>query len=133
MGYRLTKSKELKLLGEVQAGFPSPAEEDLQDTLSLDQFLIENPQASYLVKVSGDSMIDAGILPGDIVVVDRGRQPKPGDIVIAQVDGDWTMKYFTREKNKVVLQPANKKYKPIEPRENMTIGGVVVANVRKYR
>jgi repressor LexA len=86
----------IKLLGTVQAGFPSPAEEELIDTLSLDEFLIKNPQASYLVKVTGDSMIDAGIMPDDLVVVDRGRQPRHGDIVIAQVDGEWTMKYYEK-------------------------------------
>jgi SOS regulatory protein LexA len=128
-----SRSKEIKILGEIRAGFPSPAEEDLTDSISLDQFLIQNPQASYLVKVAGDSMIEAGILPGDLVVVDRSRQAAPGDIVIAQVDGGWTMKYFHKENGKVVLKPANKKYKPIYPENEMTLGGVVVANVRKYR
>lgn len=133
MGFRISKSKEIKLVGEVRAGFPSPAEEELQETLSLDQFLIAHPESSFLVKVSGDSMIDAGILPGDMVIVDRSRDPKHGDIVIAQIDGEWTMKYFAKEKDKVILKPANKKYSPIEPEDNLTIGGVVVANVRKYR
>ena len=82
----------LKVLGTVEAGFPSPAEEELVDTLSLDDFLIQNREATFLLKVSGDSMSDAGILPGDMVIVDKGRTPKSGDIVIAQVDGEWTMK-----------------------------------------
>ena len=123
----------IKLLGTVQAGFPSPAEEELIDTLSLDEFLIKNPQASYLVKVTGDSMIDAGIMPDDLVIVDRGRQPRHGDIVIAEVDGAWTMKYYEKRGTKVLLRAANKKYPPIEPKAELVIGGVVVANVRKYK
>ncbi len=123
----------IRLLGTVQAGFPSPAEEELIDTLSLDEFLIKNPQASYLVKVTGDSMIDAGIMPDDLVIVDRGRQPRHGDIVIAEVDGAWTMKYYEKRGSKVLLRAANKKYLPIEPKAELVIGGVVVANVRKYK
>ena len=123
----------IKLLGTVQAGFPSPAEEELVDTLSLDEFLIKNPQASYLVKVSGDSMIDAGIMQGDLVIVERGRHPRHGDIVIAQVDGEWTMKYYEKHGAKVLLRAANKKYPPIEPKAELVVGGVVIANVRKYK
>lgn len=123
----------VRLLGTVQAGFPSPAEEELVDTLSLDEFLIKNPQASYLVKVSGDSMIDAGIMQGDLVIVERGRQPRHGDIVIAQVDGEWTMKYYEKQGARVLLRAANKKYPPIEPKAELVVGGVVVANIRKYK
>ncbi len=123
----------LKVLGSVAAGFPSPAEEELVDTLSLDEYLIRNPQASYLVKVSGDSMIDAGIMPGDLVIVERGREAKHGDVVVAQVDGQWTMKYFEKVQGKVVLRAANKKYPPIQPKNELIIGGVVIANVRKYK
>lgn len=122
-----------KILGTVQAGFPSPAEEELLDTLSLDEFLIRKPHATYMVKVSGDSMIEEGIKEGDLVLVERGRQPQPGDIVIAQVDGQWTMKYFEKKNGKVTLRAANKKYPTIEPKRELMIGGVVVANVRKYK
>lgn len=123
----------IKLLGTVQAGFPSPAEEELIDTLSLDEFLIKNPQASYLVKVAGDSMIEAGIMPDDLVIVERGRQARHGDIVIAQVDGEWTMKYYEKRGTKTFLRAANKKYALIEPKAELVIGGVVIANVRKYK
>jgi SOS regulatory protein LexA len=122
-----------KLLGSIKAGFPSPAEEELLDTLSLDEFLVQKPDSSYLVKVAGDSMINAGIHPGDLVIVERGREPKTGDIVIAQVDGEWTLKYFEKKQGKVLLRAANKKYEPITPKIELTIGGVVIANVRKYR
>src|SRR3990167_7306408 len=122
----------LKWVGSIQAGFPSPAEEELLDTLSLDEFLISKPEASYLVKVTGDSMIDAGIRSGDFVIVQRGREPRTGDIVIAQIDGEWTMKFFEKERGKIVLRAGSKRYSPTYPKEALVIGGVVVANIRKY-
>lgn len=123
----------VKLLGTVEAGFPSPAEEELADNLSLDDLLIQNPEATFLLKVSGDSMSEAGILPGDMVLVDKGEQPKSGDIVIAEVDGEWTMKYLKKRGENVVLIPANPKYQLIRPRKELKIAGVVTAVVRKYR
>jgi repressor LexA len=123
----------VKLLGTVEAGFPSPAEEELADNLSLDDLLIQNPEATFLLKVSGDSMSEAGILPGDMVLVDKGEQPKSGDIVIAEVDGEWTMKYLKKRGENVALVPANPKYHPIKPKKELKIAGVVTAVVRKYR
>lgn len=123
----------VRLLGAVEAGFPSPAEEELADTLSLDKLLVQNPEATFLLKVSGDSMSGAGILPGDMVLVDRGEVPKSGDIVIAEVDGEWTMKYLKKRGESVVLLPANPKYQPIKPQKELKIAGVVTAVVRKYR
>jgi SOS regulatory protein LexA len=122
----------IKLLGTVQAGFPSPAEEELVDILSLDEFLVQRPEATFMLRVSGDSMIDAGIHPGDIVLVEKGRTPKSGDIVIAQVDDEWTMKYFVRRHKQVQLEAANKKYKTIVPKQSLTIGGIVKTVIRKY-
>ncbi len=117
-----------------KAGFPSPADEELSDTLSIDDLLIENPEATFLLKVSGNSMSGAGILPGDMVLVDKGQSPKSGDIVIAEVDGEWTMKYLNKEKDSVItLMPANPCYKPIKPKKELRIAGVVTAVVRKYR
>lgn len=122
-----------RLLGTVEAGWPSPAEEELADTLSLDEFLIENPAATFMLKVSGDSMSGAGILPGDMVLVDKGAVPKSGDIVIAEVDGEWTMKYFRKRGDSVSLIPANPNYKPIRPKKELRIAGVVTAVIRKYK
>jgi repressor LexA len=129
----------LKVLGEVRAGWPSPAEEENVDTISLDDWLIENKEASFMLKVSGDSMIDAGVRPGDSVIVQRGRQPKNGDIVIAEVDREWTIKYFYKTSGKVadgvagvILKAANKKYPPIIPKEELRVAGVVRAVIRKY-
>jgi len=123
----------VKILGTVEAGFPSPAEEELVDTLSLDDLLIQNRDATFLLKVSGDSMSGAGILPGDMVIVDKGQTPKSGDIVIAEVDGEWTMKYLRKRGTSAVLIPANPQYKPIRPKNELKIAGVVTAVVRKYR
>lgn len=126
-------ASSVRVLGTVEAGFPSPAEEELVDTLSLDELLIQNREATFLLKVSGDSMSGAGILPGDMVIVDKGQVPKSGDIVIAEVDGQWTMKYLRKRGSAVTLIPANPKYKPIEPKNELKIAGVVTAVVRKYK
>jgi len=123
----------VKMLGTVEAGFPSPAEEELADNLSLDDLLIHNREATFLLKVSGDSMSNAGILPGDMVLVDKGETPKSGDIVIAEVDGEWTMKYLRKRGESVLLLPANPKYQPIKPKRELKIAGVVTAVVRKYK
>jgi SOS regulatory protein LexA len=122
----------VRLLGSVQAGFPSPAEEELLDTISLDSFLIQRPEATFMLKVTGDSMIDAGIHPGDMVLVERGINPKSNDIVIAQVDGEWTMKYFFKDRKGVRLEPANRKYKTIFPQNSLEIAGIVRTVIRKY-
>ena len=122
----------IRLLGSVAAGFPSPAEEELLDTLSLDEFLIDRPEATFMLKVSGDSMIDAGIYPGDIVLVEKGKAPRNNDIVIAQVDGEWTMKFFVKQGRDVRLDPANKKYKTIRPENTLEIGGIVRTVIRKF-
>lgn len=122
----------LPLLGYVQAGFPSPAEEDLLDTISLDDFLIRKPQASFMLKVSGDSMIDAGIQPGDMVIIERGTAAKHGDIVLAQVDHEWTLKYYERRGQQVVLVPANRNYPEITAKQELKIEGVVRSVMRRY-
>ena len=122
----------LPLVGYVQAGFPSPAEEELIDAISLDEYLIEKPEASFLLKVSGDSMIEAGIHEGDLVIVERGREPRSGEIVLACVDGDWTLKYYRRVGGAVELVPANPKYPVIRPENELTLGGLVRAVIRRY-
>jgi len=123
---------EIKVLGLVEAGFPSSAEEELADTMSLDEYLIENKEATFLLKVKGDSMIDAGIRDGDMVLAERGKEPKDRQIVIAEVDGQWTMKFFRKYNGKIFLEAANKKFKDIYPKEELNIAAVVRAVIRKY-
>ncbi len=123
----------LPLLGEIRAGFPSPAEEELRDLISLDEYLINRPDASFLLQVKGDSMDGEGIREGDLVIVEKGREPLNGDVVLAEVDGEWTMKYFRKAGRGVVLESANPKYPPIRPKAELNLGGVVVAVIRKYR
>jgi SOS regulatory protein LexA len=123
---------ETRILGTIEAGFPSPAEEELVDTITIDEYLISNKEATYLIKVSGESMIDAGIRPNDMVLAERNKTPKNGDIVIAEIDGSWTMKYFKKQGAQIILMPANKKYKPIIPKEELNIAAVVIGVVRKY-
>ncbi|MFU8779454.1 MAG: transcriptional repressor LexA [Kiritimatiellia bacterium] len=120
-------------LGSVQAGFPSPAEEELLDTISLDEFLVKRPEATYILTVSGDSMQDAGIHPGDMVLVEKGGTPRQNNIVIAQVDGEWTMKYYGKDRDGVYLDPANARYSRIRPMRTLQIGGIVKAVIRKYQ
>ena len=124
---------EVLMLGLVEAGFPTAAEEELVDTMSLDDYLIENKEATYLLEVKGESMIDAGIQEGDLVIAERiSREPKIGEIVIAEVDGGWTMKYFRKTDGKVWLEPANKDFKPIYPENDLKVAAVVKGVVRKY-
>ncbi|MCX6992637.1 MAG: LexA family transcriptional regulator [Kiritimatiellaeota bacterium] len=122
----------VKMLGAVQAGFPSPAGEELVDTINLEEFLVQRPEATYMLTVSDDSMMDAGIYPGDIILVEKGVTPQPHDIVLAQVDDEWTIKYFDQDIQGVCLVPANAKYKAIRPTRSLIIGGIVRAVIRKY-
>src|SRR5918997_4435660 len=119
--------RDLRFVGLVEAGFPSPADDELFETMNLEQYLVRKPEATYLLRVRGDSMVDAGIMPGDLVLVERGAEPHDGEIVIAQIDGEWTLKYFRREGNKVYLQPANGRFQPFYPKEELTIAAVVKA------
>lgn len=123
----------VKMLGSVAAGFPTTAEEEIGESINLDDLLVRDIDSSYMLTVSGDSMIDAGIQPGDMVIVDRSAKPKTGDIVVAEVDHDWTLKYFENKNGAIRLIPANKNYKPIIPQEELKIGGVVNAVIRKYK
>jgi DNA polymerase V len=114
-------------LESVSAGFPSPADDYLEDRLDLNDYLIRNPSATFFVRVTGDSMIDSGIYSGDVLVVDRSLNPKDGNIIIAAIDGELVVKRMQRIKNKIYLVPENKRYKPIEisAEMNFEVWGVV--------
>lgn len=126
-------TNNLKVLGLVEAGFATEAEESLLDTISLDDFLIQKQDTTYMLQVKGDSMYDAGIREGDMVIVEKTLNPKIGQIVVAEVDGGWTMKYLRQDKKgQMYLEPANKAFPNIYPEESLNIRAVVKAVIRKY-
>lgn len=122
-------------LGSVQAGFPTSVDEEVEtELMSLDDFLVDKKGSTYMLEVSGESMKDAGIFDGDLVLVERGKVARRGDIVVALLDHEYTLKYFDIEKGKPVLIPANKKFKKIYPSgEGFKIEAVLKAVIRKYR
>ncbi len=122
----------VRILGSIAAGFPTAEEEQETDSVTLDEYLVKNPDNTYMLTVRGDSMIDAGIMPGDLVLVEKGPSPKQNDIVVACVDEEWTLKHYVRDNAGVRLEPANPKYKFIRPLHSLEIGGVVRAVIRKY-
>ena len=123
---------EVPFLGYVEAGLPSFAEESLLDTIDIDQYLMPHKENSYILEVKGDSMIDEGIKEGDYVIVEKKSDAKDGEIVIAEVDGGFTMKYLKKKGNTIFLRPANKDFKDIYPTESFQIVAVVKGVIRKY-
>lgn len=117
----------------VQAGFPSVASSDRHDTLTIDEYLVEKPSQTVLITVKGDSMIDAGIVPGDVVIVEKRQVANIGDIVVAILDNEFTLKTLGRDKSGFVLLPANKAYPVIRPKGQLEIFGVVIGQFRKYK
>ncbi len=116
---------------KISAGFPSPADDHLEKNLDLNNHLVKHPAATFFVRVSGDSMINAGINDNDILIVDRSLKPSHGKIVIAVVDGQMTVKRLYKQSGKLILMPENTTYKPIQVTEDMTIEiwGVVVTAI----
>lgn len=102
----------------VQAGFPSPAEDYIEKKLDLNELCVAHPAATFYIRVQGESMVDANIHSGDIVVVDRALQPASGKIVLAVLDNEFTIKRLLKKNNKWILQPENKNYKAIEINKN---------------
>jgi SOS-response transcriptional repressor LexA len=117
----------------VQAGLPNPALSDGYDLVTIDDYLVRVPSKTSLVRVKGDSMIDAGIHEGDLIVVEQQPNANVGDIVVAIVDDAFTVKYLDREKGGFVLKPANKAYPVIRPRGRLEIFGVMAGLVRRTR
>jgi len=118
-------------VGSAPAGFASPAYELLGDAITIDEYLVEHPSSTVLIEVKGDSMIGAGINDGDMLVVEREPNPETGKIVVAMVDGEFTIKYLQRDKQGYYLQPANPDYSNIRPQGALEIYGVVVGQFRK--
>jgi repressor LexA len=123
----------IPFVGIIKAGYPILADEQRQ-YYNLDEFLIDKPNTSMLLRVSGDSMIEAGIFDGDYVVIEREGSPVVGDIVLAEIDQEWTLKIYRRDRlrRSVYLEAANKKYPHFYPRSELKIHGVVKAVIRKF-
>ena len=117
----------------VKAGFPSPAEDYVERRISLDnEFRLDSP-STFVFTVKGDSMIDAGIFEGDMVVVRKKSDPNSGDIVLACVDGEYTLKIFRKKGQDIYLEPANKNYDIIKAQNSMEIFGIVIGSVRRFQ
>jgi len=104
-------------LTPVHAGFPSPADDYVESRLDLNDYLIDKPAATYFLKVNGNSMIDLSINDGDLLIVDRSLEPKNNNVVVASLDGDFTVKIFQKRAKQIRLIPANKMFKPINVEE----------------
>lgn len=115
----------------VTAGMPNPVTDAPGDALTIDDYLIERPSETVLIPVKGDSMIDAGILEGDLIVIEKGATARRGDIVVAIVDDQFTLKRLDLERGQYVLKPENKAYPVIRPEGSLEIFGVMVGLVRK--
>ncbi|MCK5834870.1 MAG: translesion error-prone DNA polymerase V autoproteolytic subunit [Lentisphaeria bacterium] len=118
----------------VSAGFPSPAADYMEKELDLNQFLIRNPDASFFIRVSGDSMVNAGIFDGDTLVIDRSIPPKNGSIILAILEEEFTVKRFEQCSERTYLVPENRNYQPIEVtgNESFQVWGVVTATIHKF-
>ena len=122
----------LRLLGYVEAGFPSPVEEQELDKMTLDDWLINDVDSTYILRVKGDSMINAAIADGDYILVERTKAALPGDIVVACLDGEWTLKYLREKNARRYLEAANDNYADMYPQESLEIEARVVSVIRKY-
>ena len=113
----------------VPAGFPSPADDFLEGTLDLNEHLIRHPAATFFIRVTGDSMLGAGIHSGDLLVVDRAREASDGKVVIAVLDGELAVKRLRRRNGKIILVSENDHYEPVEVKEDMecVVWGVVTS------
>ncbi|MFA6038745.1 MAG: transcriptional repressor LexA [Candidatus Peribacteraceae bacterium] len=122
----------LPLFGPIAAGFAAPVEEQAEETVTLDDYLVRDKAATFLLRVKGDSMIDASINEGDMVIVERGAEPRVGDIVVGVLDGEFTLKRLMKEKGKFYLQAENAKYPDLYALEELKVAGVVRGLIRKY-
>ena len=122
----------LPLFGPIAAGFAAPVEEHAQEQITLDAYLIRDRSSTFLLRVKGDSMINAGIHEGDLVVVDRSKTPRVGDIVVGILDGEFTLKRLKKDKGKFYLQAENPEYPDLYALEELKVAGVVIGTVRKY-
>ena len=134
----IEKKLELQYAEAIKAGFPSPAQDYRHDSLDFNRDLISHPEATFYGRVEGDSMIDAGISDGDIAVIDRSVQARDGDVIVAFINEEFTIKYLDlthRQEGYIELRPANRNFKPIriDADDNFEVWGVVVWTIKKWK
>ena len=129
------KSSDVGLYAtSISAGFPSPAEDHIDVSLNLNDYLVKHPSSTFYIYVKGDSMVGAGIYDGDLMVIDRSLEPRSNGVVLAVIDGEFTVKKFYKKNNQIYLLPNNKNYKPIHIKEHMDfqIWGVVTHSIHHF-
>lgn len=131
-GHERPQPMVLPLFGPIAAGFATAAEEQAEEQITVEDFLVRDRAKTFLLRVKGDSMINAGIQEGDIVIVERGREPKVNDIVVGILDGEFTLKRLKRDKGKFYLQAENSAYPDMYAVEDLQTAGVVRGVMRKY-
>ena len=129
------KSADVGLhISSINAGFPSPAEDHVDVSLNLNDYLVKHPSSTFYIYVKGDSMIGAGIYDGDLMVVDRSLEPQSNNVVVAVIDGEFTVKKIYKKNNQIYLLPDNKNYKPIHIKEGMDfqVWGIVTHSIHHF-
>lgn len=121
--------------GGIQAGFPSPAQDHICESIDLNKEIVLHPAATFYGRVAGDSMIEEGIEPGDLIVIDRSLEPDDGDLAVCCLDGDFTLKRISLRPGEIWLMPSNETYDPIlvTPDCSFEIWGVVTHTIKKNR
>lgn len=119
----------------IQAGFPSPADDYIESPIDLNRELIAHPASTFMGRIHGDSMIDAGIHSGDLVIIDKSLRPKTGDVAVCFIDGEFTIKYIKIQSKSILLIPANADYPPIRVTDenDFLIWGIVTYTIHQHR
>ncbi|MCO6175062.1 translesion error-prone DNA polymerase V autoproteolytic subunit [Flavobacterium sp. NRK F10] len=129
-----SKPENVVMISEgIKAGFPSPASDFEEQRISLDQYLVKNSETTFYARASGNSMINAGIEDGDLLIIDRSLEASDNVIAICYIDGEFTVKRIKKDKDKVILLPENEAYAPIEvsKESELLIWGVVTYVIKK--
>lgn len=129
----MDKKAEVRLYESVHAGFPSPAEDLPGMAIDINRIVVRNPASTFFARVSGDSMTGDGIDDGDILVIDKSEEPHDGAVAVCAIDGEFTVKRLKMNGNRIILQPSNPKYPPMEIAEtdSFRIWGVVRYVIKK--
>ncbi len=131
----MAKSLPKLVLQPIKAGFPNAAETSEEVPLDLNELLIKHPASTFYMRVDGDSMHEMGIYSGDLIIVDKSLETRSGDVIVAFIDGEFTLKQFIKQNNRGVLKPANPNYPDIEVGEenDFQIWGVVTHTIHSHR